>query len=104
MLGNSVSITGTVKRSAEAARIREGLSILDFTLCVATDGSDRPTYVDCRATPDSGEACDYVVEGERIRVDGSLSFRTYTNSRGHRKSGLIVLAEEMEFLDEEEAR
>ncbi len=94
MENNYVSIGGRVKADATANSIRAGLSVINFTLMV--DGpkeGDRPTYVDC-ASYDQHVIYDildgYVNAGEWMHCEGYLSFRTFTDSNGAKRSGMIV--------------
>jgi hypothetical protein len=94
MKGNEVRVFGRVKRDSDADRVREGMSVLDFTLEVE-DGGGRPVYVDCMATSPIVEDVfgGGVDAGEDIGVEGRLTFRTYTNGIGRKVSGLIVFVE-----------
>lgn len=96
MTGNSVVITGRVKRDASARVIRDGLSVLNFTLMVY-EGNERWAYVDCSAYAD---ACDqlegYVEADEQVTVHGHLSFRTYTDGGGRKRTGIVVMVERTE--------
>lgn len=93
---NYVNVSGSVKASATAARIRAGLSAINFTLVVDGGEGERPTYVDCMAYGDdivNGQLEGFVDEGEWLEVEGHLSFRTFTDSNGSRRSGIIVYVE-----------
>lgn len=93
MTGNHVRVEGAVKRDARATTIRSELEVLEFCLEAPSDGS-RLVFVDCKAF---GAACDelegYVSAGERIWVEGHLSYRSYTAQDGTRLSKLFVIVE-----------
>ncbi len=91
---NYVNVGGHVKSDSTAGRVRAGLSVINFTLMV--DGpkeGDRPTYVDCTSY-DQHVVNDllegFVNAGEWLQCEGYLSFRTFTDSNGTKRSGLIV--------------
>ena len=98
---NHVTLAGTVKQDAIARRVREGLRSMDFTLVTCTRG--KPVYVDCVAY---GRVVDeqlegFVNEGERIEVEGSLSFRTMTAQDGTRRTRSVVYVERAEPVEGE---
>lgn len=99
MNGNYVRLVGTVKRDATREWIRKGLPVMNFTVVVPSDG-ERGAYVDCVAYGEIVEEFDgYVSEGEAIEVEGYLSFRSYTDSEGCRKTMQFVHVESMSEVE-----
>ena len=98
--GNFVSIRGRVLRDADEKYVRAGLRVIDFTLAVDHPDNDKPVYVDCYGLNDACDALGgYVNAGEQISVEGHLSFRTYTSKSGQRRSGMVVYAERVDYVD-----
>lgn len=98
-MDNYVRIVGTVKRSVEAREIRSGLSALDLTLVVDGVGGERPTFVDCVVYDQQivrEQLEGFVEEGETYMVEGHLTFRSFTQSNGVMRTGLVVYVESME--------
>lgn len=89
---NYVHLTGTVKADAEARDVRNGLRCIDFTLVV--NFHNRPMYTNCTAYGEAAESLDgYVEEGERLEIEGNLTFRTFTDKFGNRTTRHIVRVE-----------
>lgn len=99
---NSVHIEGVIKRDAQQKELRNGVRVMDFCLAVVDPlNESMSTYIDCFAATDAVDELDgYVEEGERLAVDGFLTFRTMTDHRGRRKSALIVNVEHAEEIGE----
>lgn len=99
---NMVHIEGVVKRDAEATSPRPNVSVMGFTLTVIDQmNGGMPVYVDCFAANNVVEQLEgFVSEGERLAVDGCLTFRTMTDYKGRKKSALVVYAENVEEIDD----
>jgi len=99
---NSVHIEGVVKRDSQQKELRNGVRVMDFCLSVRDPLNDNMnTYIDCFAATDAVDELEgYVEEGERLAVDGFLTFRTMTDYKGRRKSALIVNVEHVEEIGE----
>lgn len=97
---NSVHVEGTVKRDAEANHLRSGVDVMEFSIAVQDPVvEDMMVYVDCFASTDAVAMLDgFVTKGERLAVDGALTFRTMTSPRGVRKSGMMVYVENVEEI------
>ena len=102
MVQNSVHVEGVVKRYSECTEPAKGVMVMDFCLVVPDSSSDRSdVYVDCFAATDAARQVDgFVEKGERLAVDGCLTFRTVTDHNGNRKSRMMVFAENIETLEE----
>lgn len=98
---NRIHIEGRVKRSCMASEPRPGIKCMNFCLVVkdwANDGID--VYIDCFANTEVSEALEeFVEQGEKLAIDGSLTFRTMTDHRGRRTSTLQVYIENVEELE-----
>ena len=96
---NYVRIVGTAKYDSEAREIREGLMVLNFTLVVDGVGNERPTFVDCVAYDQHivrEQMEGFVEAGEEFEVEGHLTFRSFTQSNGVLRSGMVVYVDSME--------
>lgn len=98
---NFVYVCGRAKRSAEARHVRNGLVMMDFALAVdELDGKD--CYVDCVAKSSVCEELgNYVEEGEVIAVSGRLCHRSWTDPSGTRRTGKVVMVDNVEYLEED---
>lgn len=100
---NYVHLRGFVKRDAQSRHVRDGLTIMDFTLVVPSGDTARDVYVDCVAYGRVvGDADGYVEEGELISVEGRIGFRTWTDTHGIRKRGCIIVVDAMEYEEEQD--
>ena len=98
---NFVHLTGVIKRDAEARRVREGLHIMDFTIVVGAEEGRRGTYIDCEAYGPAIEATEgYVEEGELVTIEGHFGFRTWTDPNGVRRSGRVIIVDEIDCEEE----
>ena len=96
MPSNYVHIVGRCMRSADANKIREGLSALNFSLAVPDFGNDRDVFVDCIAYGEAVEDLEgFVSEGETLHIEGHLSFRSFTDTRGFRRTGRVVIVDKV---------
>lgn len=98
---NNVHIEGTVKRDAEFSSPRNGVELLGFTLTVRDPTNDNlDIYVDCFAGTDVTKKLEgYVNEGERLAVDGHLTFRTATDHKGRKRSALMVYVDDVKEIE-----
>lgn len=86
---NNVHVEGRVKRNARKNVVRPDLEILNFCLEVPSAGED--VFVDCFCTTKTCNMLEGAVdEGEMIGVDGFLTYRSYSDSMGRKKSGVVV--------------
>lgn len=99
MNGNYVRLVGKVKRDASSELIRKGLPVLNFCLEVQADG-EKSVYVDCIAYGETVEMFEgFVNGGERLVVEGYLSFRSYTGTDGVRKTMQFVHVDSMSEVE-----
>lgn len=98
---NFVHLSGTIKRDAEARLVREGLRIMDFTLVVGATPETRGTYIDCEAYGHVVEQAEgFMEEGEGVTIEGHFGFRTWTDSQGVRRSGRVIIIDEIEYEED----
>lgn len=99
---NFVHIEGTVKRDAEAVEPRPNIMVTSFCLAVPDPAMDGAmVYVDCFAATDASNQLEgFVSKGERLAVDGRLTFRTMTDYKGRKKSAMVVYVDNVEEIDE----
>lgn len=93
---NAVSIEGRVKRSEGSVNVRSGVNIMNFCLMIPDPlNKNADVYVDCFATTGATERLSgFVRAGELIGVEGSLTFRTYTDAKGYKRSGIFVYVDD----------
>lgn len=95
MQGNYVRLVGSVKRDAQQEWIRQNLPVMNFCIAVPADG-ERRVYVDCVAYGDVVSDFEGFLEaGEEVEVEGYISFRSYTDSSGQRKTMQYIHVEAM---------
>ena len=100
MSKNYVHIEGFVKRDSEATEPRANVMVMSFCLSVPDPVSGTDVYVDCYAGTEVSNALEgFVSKGERLAVDGQLSYRTITDYKGRQRSGLNVYVENVEEID-----
>ena len=91
---NSVHIEGVVKRGATKNVVRDTIHLLNFCLMVPSDGED--VYVDCFCTTYiTDKLGGQVHKGQELAVTGHLTYRTYTDSIGRKKSGVVVYVDDV---------
>ena len=99
---NNIHIEGIVKRDESAKVLNSKVSVMDFCLMVndpMSDGLD--VFIDCFAASEGCAKLDnFVSEGERIAVDGFMTFRTYTDHLGRKKSSMVVYVEDAYEIEE----
>lgn len=105
---NHVSISGNLTRDAELRVTPGGTNILRFTVAVndrrrnksTGEWEDYANFVDCVMFGRRAEALSgYLLKGEKVAVDGSLSFSTWEDKNGGgRRSKLEVAASDIDFL------
>lgn len=99
---NFVHMRGTVKRDAEARRVREGLEVIDFCLEVPSGDTGKNVFVDCEAYGTVVDCMEGFVEmGETITAEGRIAYRSWTDSRGVLHSGKIVIVDDVEYEEED---
>ncbi len=100
MEGNQVDLEGFVKRDAVAQRVRNGQAYMDITLVTKNDKGQH-VFVDVVAR---NELCDqledFVEQGEILIVHGHLTWRSWINSSGAHTTRTVVMAEEIETLED----
>lgn len=95
---NYVHITGRVMRDAAAASMETPMY---FCVKVDNEGGDF-TLVDCVALPSTFDQFECSLDkDEFVDVEGSLTFRTWTDSMGRRRSGMEVLMRSIDFPEGE---
>lgn len=101
---NEVRVRGRVLRDADAFRGGKVADVLYFTLAVpAMDGRGQDVYVDCVAFPPQYDDFDGLLEKDEIvEVHGGLIYRTWTDMKGQRKSGVEVCATTVIVEEEDE--
>ncbi len=103
---NSVSISGNLTRDAELKVTQGGTPVLSGSIAVnerTKDASgnwvDKPNYVDwvlfgARAEKVAG----FMTKGAKVALFGSLSYSSWQDKQGNKRSKLEVIVRELEFF------
>lgn len=103
---NSVSISGNLTRDAELKVTQGGTPVLSGSVAVnervkGADGNwtDKPNYVDwvlfgARAEKVAG----FLTKGTKVALFGSLSYSSWEDKQGNKRSKLEVIVRELEFF------
>lgn len=95
---NFVSVSGRVMRDA----VPTGTEGAMF-FCLKVEDEDGMVLVDCVLMPSLFDQCEYHLDkDEHIGVEGKLTYRTWTDQLGRRRSGMEVLVQTIEFLEDED--
>jgi single-strand DNA-binding protein len=107
---NRVIITGNLTKDPELGSFGSGES--GGTVCrlrVACNGrrrnsdtgnwEDQPNFFDVTVWGAQGENCaKYLRKGRSVAVDGRLRWREWTSPEGHKRQGVDIIAETVQFL------
>lgn len=103
---NSVSISGNLTRDAELKVTQSGTPILSGSIAVNErvkdaqgNWTDKPNYVDwvlfgARAEKVAG----FLTKGTKVALFGSLSYSSWEDKQGNKRSKLEVIVRELEFF------
>lgn len=103
---NSVSISGNLTRDAELKVTQSGIPILSGSIAVNERVKDangnwgnKPNYVDwvifgARAERVAG----LMTKGTKVALFGSLSYSSWEDKQGNKRSKLEVIVRELEFI------
>ena len=96
MDNNYVHVSGSVMRDAVPTG-SEGA----MYFCLRVGDGAGMVLVDCVMMPSHFEQCDWHLDkGEQLDVEGELTYRTWTDQLGRRRSGMEVLVKGIEFLED----
>lgn len=103
---NRVVLTGNLTRDPELRQTPNGKSVCTLGLAVnerykneAGEWVEKPNFFDIVVWGAQGENCErYLSKGRPVAVDGRLSFRSWEDKDGGKRSKIEVIANIVQFL------
>lgn len=99
---NKVFLIGNLVRYPELSETNSGVSLCRFSIAVNRNygGEDRKTdFFNCIAWRGLGETvARYAKKGNKVAVSGSIELRNYEDSQGVKRTGVDIVAQDVEFL------
>jgi len=107
---NKVQILGTITRDIELRYTQSGTAIASLGIAYnekrkQSDGSykDYPHFFDVTAFSKKAETINqYFKKGSRILIDGSLSYESWTDQNGAKRSNVSIKLNDFDFIDKRE--
>lgn len=101
---NQVNLIGNLTRDPEITETSGGVKVCRFAIAVnrnykGSDGERKTDYFNCVAWRGLAEAvAKYTKKGNKIRITGSIETRVYEDSQGVKRTGVDIVAQDVEFL------
>lgn len=101
---NKVFLIGNLTRDPELSETNSGVSLCRFSIAVnrsySSAGGERQTdFFNCVAWRGLGEnVARYAKKGNKVAVTGSIELRNYEDSQGVKRTGVDIVAQDVEFL------
>lgn len=101
---NQVNLIGNLTRDPELTETTTGIKVCRFSIAVnrnykGSDGERKTDYFNCVAWRKLGETvAKYTKKGNKVRVTGSIETKTYEDSQGVKRTGVDIVAQDIEFL------
>lgn len=101
---NKIFLIGNLTRDPELTETSSGVSICRFAIAVnrnysGADGERKTDFFNVTAWRGLGETvARYAKKGNKVAVSGSLEIRNYEDSQGNKRTGVDVIAQDVEFL------
>lgn len=101
---NKVFLIGNLTRDPELTETSGGTKICRFSIAVnrnysGSDGERKTDFFNCVAWRSLGETvARYTRKGTKVAVSGSIELRTYEDSQGVKRTGVDIVAQDVEFL------
>lgn len=100
---NKVFLIGNLTRDPELTETSSGVAICRFSIAVNrsySSGGERQTdFFNCTAWRGLGEnVARYAKKGNKVAVTGSIELRNYEDSQGVKRTGVDIVAQDVEFL------
>lgn len=102
---NRVTITGNVGRDAELKATTSGLAVLTFSVACnerrksGNEWTEYTNWFDVVLYGRRAEALsDYIRKGQRVAIDGKLSYRSWETRDGRKATRVEIKADEVELL------
>ncbi len=101
---NKVFLIGNLTRDPELTETAGGIKICRFSVAVnrnysGSDGERKTDFFNCVAWRGLGETvARFAKKGNKVAVSGSIELRNYEDSQGVRRTGIDIVAQDVEFL------
>lgn len=101
---NKVFLIGNLTRDPELTETSGGVSICRFSIAVTraysgANGEKKTDFFNVVAWRGLGETvARYAHKGNKVAVEGSIEIRNYEDSQGNKRTGVDIVASNVEFL------
>ena len=101
---NKVFLIGNLTRDPELTETTSGVSLCRFSIAVnrnygGADGERKTDFFNVVAWRGLGETvARYAKKGNKVAVSGSIELRNYEDSQGVKRTGVDIVAQDVEFL------
>ena len=101
---NKVFLIGNLTRDPELTETSGGIKICRFAIAVnrnyaGADGERKTDFFNCVAWRGLGETvARFAKKGNKVAVSGSIELRNYEDNQGVRRTGIDIVAQDVEFL------
>lgn len=101
---NKVFLIGNLTRDPELTETSSGIAICRFSIAVnrnysGADGERKTDFFNVTAWRGLGEnVARYAKKGNKVAVTGSIELRNYEDSQGIKRTGVDIIAQDVEFL------
>jgi len=101
---NKVFLIGNLTRDPELSETTSGVSLCRFAIAVnrnygGSDGERKTDFFNVVAWRGLGETvARYAKKGNKVAVSGSIELRNYEDSQGVKRTGVDIVAQDVEFL------
>lgn len=104
---NRVFLIGNLTRDPEMRSTQSGVAVCNFTIAVnrrfrnPQTGQQETDFLNVIAWRQLAELCDkYLAKGRKVAVTGSIQTRTYEAKDGSKRNTFDIVADEVEFLSQ----
>lgn len=104
---NRVFLIGNLTRDPEMRSTQSGVAVCNFTIAVnrrfrnPQTGQRETDFLNVIAWRQLAELCDkYLAKGRKVAVTGSIQTRTYEAKDGSKRNTFDIVADEVEFLSQ----
>lgn len=101
---NKVFLIGNLTRDPEITETQSGIKICRFSIAVnrnysGSDGERKTDFFNIVAWRGLGETvARFAKKGNKVAVSGSIELRNYEDSQGVKRTGIDIIAQDIEFL------
>lgn len=101
---NKVFLIGNLTRDPELTETSGGIKICRFAIAVnrnysGSDGERKTDFFNVVAWRGLGETvARFAKKGNKVAVSGSIELRNYEDSQGVKRTGIDIVAQDVEFL------